>query len=430
MSADGDAEQPHEVIIVRRRSHDDDDGHHGGAWKIAFADLMTAMMTFFLVMWLLSATDKEKIQKIATYFNPIKLNSKKPTSKGIEEEQDIPKSAAGDTSENAEGGTDTEGDEGKKGNVGARRKGGDGEEAEGRANRAEEELFNDPYGVLARLALKANEGEQQSGGGKDNGLMPGGDTYSNPFEPFSQRKAEPEKSETLLEPSPLSPEEPARPSQGDIVSPPAPGLAPAAVPEQQQQLAAQAPQPAPGAPETLPNPTQQPALTNTAAEPAGGGYAQAVDAAVKELQQELQAALAAVPDDKKPNVEVKAESEGVLINLTDDFRFGMFSMSSAEPTPALVLVMDKVAKILAGRKGGIVVRGHTDSRPYKTQKNNNWRLSMSRAQMAYYMLVRGGVQESRIDRIEGHADRDLFNPADPFAAQNRRIEILLKVPNP
>ena len=418
MSADGDAPTPHEIIIVRRRGGEGEDGHHGGAWKIAFADLMTAMMAFFLVMWLLSATDKEKIQKIATYFNPIKLNSKKPTSKGVQEEE-VPKSAAGDTADNAEGGSDTEGDEGKRGNVGARRKGGDGDEAEGRANRAEEELFNDPYGVLARLALKASQGDQQAGGGKEDGLSPGGDTFSNPFEPFSQRKAEPEKSESLVEPSPLPVEEAARPSQGDIASPPAAALAPA--PEEQQQLAAQTPPPVATAPETLPNAAQ---------EPVGGGYPPAVDAAVRELQQELQAALAGVPDDKKPNVEVKAEGEGVLISLTDDFRFGMFSMSSAEPTPALVVVMDKVAKILAGRKGGIVVRGHTDSRPYKTQKNNNWRLSMSRAQIAYYMLTRGGVQENRIDRIEGHADRDLLNPADPYAAQNRRIEILLKVPNP
>jgi chemotaxis protein MotB len=53
---------------------------------------------------------------------------------------------------------------------------------------------------------------------------------------------------------------------------------------------------------------------------------------------------------------------------------------------------------------------------------------MSRAQIAYHMLIRGGVKENRVDRIEGHADRDLLNPSDPTAAQNRRIEILLKVP--
>ena len=45
--------------------------------------------------------------------------------------------------------------------------------------------------------------------------------------------------------------------------------------------------------------------------------------------------------------------------------------------------------------------------------------------MAYYMLRRGGLPESRFDRVEGYADRRLRDPAHPFAAENRRIEILL-----
>ncbi|MGY6410404.1 MAG: flagellar motor protein MotB [Alkalilacustris sp.] len=45
-------------------------GHHGGAWKIAFADFATAMMAFFLVMWLINATDEETKQGLAAYFNP------------------------------------------------------------------------------------------------------------------------------------------------------------------------------------------------------------------------------------------------------------------------------------------------------------------------------------------------------------------------
>ena len=46
-----------EIVIIKRRSALED-GHHGGAWKIAFADFMTAMMAFFLVLWIISATDK------------------------------------------------------------------------------------------------------------------------------------------------------------------------------------------------------------------------------------------------------------------------------------------------------------------------------------------------------------------------------------
>ena len=60
--------QSHELVIIRRRSHGDEGGHHGGAWKIAYADFMTAMMAFFLVMWLINSTDKKTLTQVATYF--------------------------------------------------------------------------------------------------------------------------------------------------------------------------------------------------------------------------------------------------------------------------------------------------------------------------------------------------------------------------
>lgn len=45
-------------------------GHHGGAWKVAYADFVTAMMAFFLLMWLLNATTEKQRKGIADYFNP------------------------------------------------------------------------------------------------------------------------------------------------------------------------------------------------------------------------------------------------------------------------------------------------------------------------------------------------------------------------
>lgn len=50
-------------------------GHHGGAWKIAYADFVTAMMAFFLLMWLLGSTAKGDLSGIASYFqNPLKVS--------------------------------------------------------------------------------------------------------------------------------------------------------------------------------------------------------------------------------------------------------------------------------------------------------------------------------------------------------------------
>jgi chemotaxis protein MotB len=57
--------QPIIVKKIKKGGH----GHHGGAWKIAYADFVTAMMAFFLLMWLLGSTTKEQKQAIADYFN-------------------------------------------------------------------------------------------------------------------------------------------------------------------------------------------------------------------------------------------------------------------------------------------------------------------------------------------------------------------------
>src|ERR1700722_14288496 len=45
-------------------------GHHGGAWKIAYADFVTAMMAFFLLMWLINSTTEDQRRGIADYFTP------------------------------------------------------------------------------------------------------------------------------------------------------------------------------------------------------------------------------------------------------------------------------------------------------------------------------------------------------------------------
>lgn len=57
-------------IIIRRKKVIAGGGHHGGAWKVAYADFVTAMMAFFLLMWLLNATTEEQRKGIADYFNP------------------------------------------------------------------------------------------------------------------------------------------------------------------------------------------------------------------------------------------------------------------------------------------------------------------------------------------------------------------------
>ncbi len=62
-------------IIIKKVKKGGHEGHHGGAWKIAYADFVTAMMAFFLLMWLLNATDQEQKRGIANYFDPVAIES-------------------------------------------------------------------------------------------------------------------------------------------------------------------------------------------------------------------------------------------------------------------------------------------------------------------------------------------------------------------
>ena len=57
-------------VIIKRKKVVGGGGHHGGAWKVAYADFVTAMMAFFMLMWLLNATTEQQRKGLADYFSP------------------------------------------------------------------------------------------------------------------------------------------------------------------------------------------------------------------------------------------------------------------------------------------------------------------------------------------------------------------------
>jgi chemotaxis protein MotB len=57
-------------VIIKRKKNVIGGGHHGGAWKVAYADFVTAMMAFFMLMWLLNATTEKQRKGLADYFSP------------------------------------------------------------------------------------------------------------------------------------------------------------------------------------------------------------------------------------------------------------------------------------------------------------------------------------------------------------------------
>ena len=105
-------------VIIKRKKKASGDGHHGGAWKVAYADFVTAMMAFFLLMWLLNATTEKQRKGLSDYFNPtIPLS---PVSGGGEgalngeslfsEEQRTSNGTGGSSSQSA-GGANTDAEE-------------------------------------------------------------------------------------------------------------------------------------------------------------------------------------------------------------------------------------------------------------------------------------------------------------------------------
>jgi chemotaxis protein MotB len=74
------ASEPARPVIVKKIYEAPHAGHHGGAWKVAYADFVTAMMAFFLLMWLLGATTEKQRKALADYFSPTLVASKQDSA--------------------------------------------------------------------------------------------------------------------------------------------------------------------------------------------------------------------------------------------------------------------------------------------------------------------------------------------------------------
>jgi chemotaxis protein MotB len=72
--------EPPAPIIVKKVTIVEGGGHHGGAWKVAYADFVTAMMAFFLLLWLLGSTTEDQRKGLADYFTPTLVKTKEQSA--------------------------------------------------------------------------------------------------------------------------------------------------------------------------------------------------------------------------------------------------------------------------------------------------------------------------------------------------------------
>ena len=103
----------------------------------------------------------------------------------------------------------------------------------------------------------------------------------------------------------------------------------------------------------------------------------------------------------------------------------MFALGSAEPNERARLLLQKIAPVLVRLNHAISIAGHTDAAQYPGPDRTNWELSTERANGTRRLLMEDGLPDTRITSVTGHADRDLLLPADPLAAANRRIAIVV-----
>ena len=264
-------------IIIKKKRVSGGDGHHGGAWKVAYADFVTAMMAFFMLMWLLNATTEKQRKGLADYFSPtIPVN---PVSGG-----------------------------------------GDG--AFGGNNMfSEKTMVMDGSGASQKNPTEARQARGSIGVSEDGG--------KEIVEDFSSLEAE---------------------------------------------------------------------LMGRTGE-------------------------SMVSDKVLKHIVTRVTDEGLVVELFDTEDQPLFESGTHTPTAMMRALALLVARSSDLVQNAVAVEGHVQSSPVVLVKNPTWDLSTARAQTVRQMLQDKGLAAQRLDRVTGHADRELV-AKKPMDARNNRIEII------
>ena len=385
----GAAEAPAASIIIKK-VQGGHGGAHGGAWKIALADMMTAMMAFFLLMWLLGATSEAQRKSIADYIKPtpksrIQMGQLAGSNgilggRSILDPEGMPSAAFQNslldmaTPQDTEGGKDrdkgSETDPSPQSESQGSNSGGKGKGDKTGGESDKDVAGQGNAGAGSKGAGNAGEGDKGAGnageGAKGAGNVGAGDKGGG----AGQGGA----------------------GQGD-----GKGGGPELTEEQKKALAD--------------------AQDNKN---------------FKDVQQELMRRIA---QDKtlaglKDQVQFVQDKDGLRIEIIDKADFAMFSLGTNRLQPRAQALIEAVAKTVSEMPNKVNVRGHTDSFGFANpDQRNNWILSAERAESTRLLLEKQGVPPDRFSRIEGVADKEPFNAADPYDARNRRISVTLKFQN-
>ena len=266
-------------VIIKRKKIIAGGGHHGGAWKVAYADFVTAMMAFFMLMWLLNATTEKQRKGLADYFSPT-----------------IPVNRISGGGDGAFGGESV------------------------MSQKVHSENGTGAQGVKTRIA-EADGGQSGESDGAEDGRL-------------------------------------------------------------QAQLS-----------------ELEKALT------ARRGESMTMERALR-------------------HVVTKVTDEGLVIEIFDLEDAPLFEPSTARPMDVTRDLAAMLTEVLSITLNGLAVNGHVQSFPITLIDNPAWALSATRAQVMRELMTSAGLEEGRVQRVSGHADRKPVT-ANSMAARNNRLEIVL-----
>jgi chemotaxis protein MotB len=357
------------ATIVIKKEEVVEGGHHGGAWKVAYADFVTAMMAFFLLMWLLNATTEAQRKGLADYFTPTNIMSRSNSGSGMPFGGKTPFDDGSQVSD--------------KGAV---------QVIEGRAPPPpEEEGDSDQFAQVQTKDHPKTPGPTMVAGDAGKKKMSHGNADTE-----TDQEGEKAPGGGVARAASQTP------SKSEF-------LAHAGAGTQAQVDAAMA----------------QAAAAAAAARQAAelrekGEFEQAA--------QQIRQAVAADPAlaDLGRQLSIDITPDGLRVQLLDEDQEPMFQSGSATPSERARLLLQKVAPVLARLPEQLILTGHTDASPFGVGGRTNWELSADRANATRRVLVEAGLPDDHFKEVAGRADRDPLLPADPLAAANRRIAIVVQ----
>jgi len=147
------------------------------------------------------------------------------------------------------------------------------------------------------------------------------------------------------------------------------------------------------------------------------------------LKEELQKAVRQVAnfDKLKNQIEMTITSEGLRIELLESSSGTFFESGKPGLNDDGRDLLRALAEQLGKLPNHISIEGHTDAKPYATNRDySNWELSSDRANSARRLMQISGLRSDQISQVRGYADQKLRVPANPLEPSNRRISLIVQ----